>query len=238
MIPALLRPAAFCFLVTTGVFAALQPHPATAQDVEDGEVTKKAKDDDNQPRLRVEGQKLIYDTENVSDDEPNEIVVDDIEAFRELLKDHAGVDELQINSSGGSIYASGEIAWIVRDYGLNTIVVGECTSACVDVFLAGSRRRMTLGSKIGFHRRSWSPDSVEGYYEDQQDHFEWESPFEYGSWIYEDTQREMHVHLATMLDRGVDPEFAIETLRPPVSDVWYPSRIRLMAAGVLREEAP
>jgi hypothetical protein len=38
-----------------------------------------------------------------------------------------------------------------------------------------------------------------------------------------------------MLDRGVDPEFAIETLKTPPHDIWFPTRLRLIAAGVLRE---
>ncbi|NIZ13606.1 hypothetical protein [Phaeobacter sp. HF9A] len=189
-------------------------------------------------RFFVEGATLVFDTENVGEDQPSEIVIEDIERLRALLQESPDVTELRLNSGGGSIYASSEIAWIVSDFGLDTQVDGECISACVDIFLAGARRRMTLGSKLGFHRRSWSPESVEGYYNDLREGRGWDTPFVFGSWIYEDTQREMYEYLNYLVQRGVDAGFAIETLRVDSGDEWYPSRLRLISAGVLREEAP
>ncbi len=189
-------------------------------------------------RLTVKGDTLYFDTENVGEDDAGEITNEDIDRFREILQANPDVTELQLNSGGGSIYASSEIAWIVTDVGLNTTVDGECVSACVDIFLAGQRRRMTLGSKIGFHRRYWSPDSVESYYDDLREGQGWDTPFVFGSWIYEDTQREMYEYLSYMVSRGVEAGFAIETLQVDSSDEWYPSRLRMIAAGVLREEAP
>lgn len=186
-------------------------------------------------RLKVKGETLYFDTENATDTEAGEIVTEDIDLFREVLQANPQVTELILNSGGGSIYASSEIAWIVTDVGLDTTVDGECVSACVDIFLAGDRRRMTLGSKIGFHRRSWSPDSVESYYEDLREGQGWDTPFVFGSWIYEDTQREMYEYLSYMVSRGVDAGFAIETLKVDSGDEWYPSRIEMSAAGVLRE---
>ena len=186
-------------------------------------------------RFVVEGTRLIFDTEIEDDAQSDDIVNDDIARVRTLLQSNPDVTELQLNSSGGSVYAGQEIAWIVMDYGLDTLVVGECTSACVDVFLAGARRRMALGSKIGFHQRYWSPDAVASYYEDRRADFGWNSPFDYGSWIYEDTQEEIFEHLTFMIDRGVAPGFAVRTMRPDSDDVWYPNRLQLLASGVLRE---
>lgn len=191
--------------------------------------------DPTSSRLKVKGETLYFDTENAADTEAGEIVTEDIDLFREVLQANPQVTELMLNSGGGSIYASSEIAWIVTDVGLNTTVDGECVSACVDIFLAGDRRRMTLGSKIGFHRRSWSPDSVESYYEDLREGQGWDTPFVFGSWIYEDTQREMYEYLSFMVSRGVDAGFAIETLQVDSGDEWYPSRLEMSAAGVLRE---
>lgn len=186
-------------------------------------------------RFAIEGEVLVFDTENDADDLPGEIVIEDINGFREALSRESGIREVQLNSSGGNIYASSEIAWIIRDYDLDTRVVGECISACVDLFLAGAGRQMALGAKIGFHRRSWSPSAVESYYDDLRESQGWSTPFEFGSWIYEDTQAEMHEYLSYMVSRGVEPGFAIETLKTASSDEWYPSRRELTAAGVLRE---
>lgn len=195
------------------------------------------------PKFKVDGQTLIYDTEEPEENtgkdgarsEIWEITEDDIEPFRDILAANPAIDRLQLNSGGGSVYAGETIAEIVLEHGLDTWVVGECISACVDIFLAGEGRQMTLGSQIGFHQRDWAPKAVQGYYRRWRKDEDWATPFEFGSWIYRDTQAEVFLHLDYMLDRGVDPEFAIETLKTPPHDIWFPTRLRLIAAGVLRE---
>lgn len=187
-------------------------------------------------KFSLDGPVLIYDTEAMALGSDAEMTNDDIEVLKGLLSKYSDVTELRLNSSGGSVFAGEEMAWVVIDYGLNTTVSGECVSACVDVFLAGKRRRMMLGSKIGFHQRHWSPKSVKNYYENWNADESWETPFEFGSWIYEDTQSEIYQHLTFLVERGVDAAFAIETLRVEPGGEWYPSRLKLIAAGVLRED--
>ncbi|WP_323778159.1 hypothetical protein [Leisingera sp.] len=189
-------------------------------------------------KFSLQGRTLVYDTEREADEELAEITEQDIGRLQEILKKNPEITELQLNSVGGSIFAGEEIAGLVLDYGLDTSVDGECISACVDVFLAGSRRRMTIGSKIGFHQRSWSAAEVHKYYRSERKAQRWATPFEFGSWIYLDTQQEIFDHLSYMVERGVDPGFAIETLRTDPNGEWYPSRLRLIAAGVLREVLP
>jgi len=108
---------------------------------------------------------LVYDTESGFDDDEGEIQVDNIDHLLAHLTDHPEIQTLELNSGGGSVYAAGKMARIVIVFGLDTIVAGECVSACIDLFLVGDGRRMTLGSKIGFHQRSWSPGAMEAYYE-------------------------------------------------------------------------
>lgn len=189
-------------------------------------------------KFSLKGKTLVYDTETDIKDELAEIADEDVDRFRDILAENPGISELQLNSSGGSVYAGGEIAGLVLEYGLDTSIDGECISACVDVFLAGERRRMTIGSKIGFHQRSWPAPAVHKYYRSERKQQRWATPFEFGSWIYQDTQREIYDHLAYMVDRGVDPGFAIETMRTDPDGEWYPSRLRLIAGGVLREVLP
>ncbi|WP_052261720.1 COG3904 family protein [Leisingera sp. ANG-M1] len=186
-------------------------------------------------KFSLQGKTLVYDTETDVQGEAAEISNDDIAKLREILKKTPGISELQLNSTGGSVYAGEEIAGLVLEYGLDTSIDGACISACVDVFLAGNRRRMTIGSRIGFHQRSWPAPAVHKYYRSERKAQRWATPFEFGSWIYVDTQREIHNHLSYMVARGVDPGFAIETLRTEPGSEWFPSRLRLIAAGVLRE---
>ncbi|WP_027257633.1 MULTISPECIES: hypothetical protein [Leisingera] len=186
-------------------------------------------------KFSLQGKTLIYDTETEVEGEPSEITDDDVLALRDILNKSPEISELQLNSIGGSVYAGEEIAGLVLEYGLDTLVDGTCISACVDVFLAGGRRRMTIGSSIGFHQRNWPADAVHKYYRSERKRHRWATPYDFGSWIYEDTQREVYDHLSYMVARGVDPGFAIETLRTDPDGEWYPSRLRLIAAGVLRE---
>lgn len=189
-------------------------------------------------KFSLRGQTLVYDTETDVEGEPAEITDEDIDKLQGILAQTPEITELQLNSIGGSVYAGEELAALVLEYGLNTVIDGECISACVDVFLAGNRRRMTLGSRIGFHQRNWPAPAVQKFYRSERKAQRWSTPFEFGSWIYEDTQREIYDHLSYMVARGVDPGFAIETLRTDPGGEWYPSRLRLIAAGVLREGPP
>ncbi len=184
-------------------------------------------------KFRLQDSRLIYDTINLPDDVTGGIQGDDAEVLRLLLKDNPEVTLLELNSGGGSLWASHKISDIVIDYGLDTHVNGECSSSCVRVFLAGEARSMSRGSRMGFHRYWWDPESVEGYYNREAEQEGWNDPFEFSSWVYEDTQREVHQALLYMVERGVDPVFAIETFGAQAGDMWFPYRIRLVAAGVL-----
>lgn len=211
-------------LMTALVFLALAPAAAAKEGLPQ--------------KFSLQGQTLVYDTETDVEGEPAEITDEDIGRLRKILEKHPEISEMQLNSIGGSVYAGAEIAGLVLEYGLDTSIDGECISACVDVFLAGNRRRMTIGSRIGFHQRSWPAPAVHKYYRSERKEQRWATPFEFGSWIYEDTQREIYDLLSYMVARGVDPGFAIETQRTGPGGEWYPSRLRLIAAGVLREVLP
>ena len=58
-----------------------------------------------------------------------------------------------LNSLGGSVGEALEMANVIRDRGLVTVVPegGQCVSACVLLFAAGSRKIASTGSSIGVH---------------------------------------------------------------------------------------
>ena len=183
-------------------------------------------------KFRTDGAALIYDTESAADPAQQEIQPEDLDTLRRLLEDTPGLTKLVLNSGGGSVWVGNEMAHVVRDYELDTEVDGECSSSCVIVFLAGATRTMTRGSKIGFHQRSWAPDAVQSYYDRWREDEGWDTPFDFGSWLYQDTQTETWAELTYMISRGVDPAFAIETKRMR-ANTWFPARDALTAAGVL-----
>ncbi|MEC8294152.1 MAG: hypothetical protein VX083_11690 [Pseudomonadota bacterium] len=185
-------------------------------------------------KLMVEGDQLIYDTDKGGLASGKEIVATDLPVMRRMLKENEGITTLRLNSPGGIVWVGEEMARIVEDYELDTVADGECSSTCVLLFLAGQSRQMTRGSKIGFHQTNWSAGSIEGYYNDRREDSGWQTPFDFASWMYQDTQTEVYTNLTTLLKRGVDPAFAIETIGSSDA-VWFPSRKELVAGGVLRD---
>lgn len=184
-------------------------------------------------RFRVERDTLIFDTETGADAEG--IRFDDVDRMIALLRENEGLTTVRLNSSGGGYYAAFDLAAVLIDFELDTEIVDECASACAFVFLGGKRRTMWRGAKLGFHRTFWSAENIASYYQDRRDDWGWQSAFDFASWNYEDTQLEVYDRLNFMTDRGVSASFAIETLRTESADMWYPYRLRLIAAGVLTE---
>ena len=112
---------------------------------------------------------------------------------------------------------------------------GECSSGCVDIFLAGNKRVLERGSWLGFHKGSWAPENIKNYYENNKEDEGWNDMFEFSSWAYEDTQSEILKQMKYMLERGVEADFIIQTLQADNEGMWYPRRKQLEAAGVLTE---
>ena len=186
-------------------------------------------------KFQIAGDRLILDTESVAEGLVDQIEASDADDLLRLLQAHPEIRVVELNSTGGSYWAGRRMADTIIDFDRDTHVNGECSSICTRVFLAGTRRTMSRGSRIGFHQFWWSPPSIERYYADKAESEGWNSPFEFAAWIYTDPQSEIHENLIYMVRRKVDPVFAIETLKTPPDDLWYPYRIRLLAAGVLTE---
>ena len=194
------------------------------------------KDDILQPPeglFRVVGTKLYFDTENT-------IGVDIInfshtENLFDVLKSNDQIQTLVLNSTGGMTIAAREMADLVIDAGLDTHVEENCLSACVTIFLGGNNRSLALGGKIGFHKGHWEAASMREYYEDNKIDEEWANPFEFASWIYEDTQSGVFEEFEYLLERGVQASFAIKTLKADADGMWEPRRSVLRAGGILTQ---
>ena len=184
-------------------------------------------------RFSIDGDTLIFDTE--TGDDTQGIRGDDVDRLIALLRANEAVTTVRLHSTGGGYFAAFDMADVIIDFELDTEIVDECASACAYVFLGGKRRIMWRGARLGFHRTFWSAENVQTYYEDRREARGWATPFDFASWNYEDTQLEVYERLSFMVERGVAPGFAIETLRADSADMWYPYRLRLLAAGVLTQ---
>ena len=181
--------------------------------------------------FRVSGTVLLYDT--TTDD--GEIEAGDTDRLLTVLRANPGVTTIELHSTGGDYFEAFDLARAIADFGLSTHVAGSCESSCAIAFLGGTKRSLARGGRIGFHQTTWSAESAQSYYEDWAEDERWRTPFDMVSWTYEDTQTEIYDRLVFMIGRGVDPRFAIETLRQPAGGIWYPGRDELLAAGYLTE---
>ena len=183
-------------------------------------------------KFKLDGKILFYDTDSAPPGQ-DEINWQDVATLVFLLRQQQQIEVLHLNSAGGLIEAAREMADIIIDFELDTRVTDECASACVTLFLAGGSRQLDRGGRLGFHRISWDAASMEEYYKDARADIGWDSLYEFASWSYEEAQKDVLSEMEYLLERGVDPEFAIKTLRAENADMWFPRRLELTLAGVL-----
>ena len=184
-------------------------------------------------KFELNGSTLIYDTSSASNEQEQEITWEDVDELDALLKSEQSIKEIELNSAGGDVEAAFYMADLIIDYELNTNVKGTCESACTLMLLAGERRTVERGSWVGFHQSYWDAPYIQGYFERNKDSKGWSNAFEFASWMYEDTQREVLRNLQYFVERGVDAGFAIKTMKATSDDMWYPRRKELEAAGVI-----
>lgn len=182
----------------------------------------------------IDGSTIIYDTYAASDEYEQEITWDDVDELESLLKSNTNITKIELNSGGGIIEAAVFMADLIIDFELDTNVNGTCESACTLVFLGGEKRTVERGSWLGFHQSYWDASYIQDFYERNKESDSWSNPFDFASWLYEDTQREVLRNLEYFVERGVDARFAIKTMRATSDDMWYPRRKEMEAAGIIK----
>mgnify|MGYP001321166262 FL=1 len=185
-------------------------------------------------KFTIDQSKLIYDTENIEDWENAEINQDDPDIFFQLLSENPQITTVQLNSGGGLQADAYEISDLIIDFDLDTHVNGICHSSCTILFLAGNKRTVERGSTLGFHQLHWAAESQRVYYEYYLG-TDWNDEFEYAEWLYNDAQATILLDMEYLLERGVEPSFAIKTLQADSYDMWIPRRKELINAGVITE---
>ena len=152
------------------------------------------------------------------------------EKFKIILKENQNINTLILKSKGGLVDEAFKIADLIIDYNINTHAF-NCYSMCATILLAGNKKTLEKGYKIGFHRSYWEADDIKEYYQYYVDEFEDE--YDFMSWLVDDTQEDVFRQLQFLLERGVDPLFAIKTLRAASDGMWYPRRSELLEANFI-----
>ena len=181
----------------------------------------------------IEGDTLTYDTED--DDVEEEIEMQHVEELRLILEENPDIRLLKLESRGGSKLAAQRMANIIIDAQLDTHVDKDCNSSCVRLFVAGNKRTASLGANIGFHRGYWEADKLEKFYNEEKEVEEWETPFEFASWLYDYVQISVHELLSYFISRGVSIEVASGLYRLGRDEMWFPRREELISLGIITE---
>lgn len=69
-----------------------------------------------------------------------------------LLRTHPEIRLVRVSGPGGRVSTGLELFDMIRARGLETLVTGDCSSACTDAFLAGKRRWLGPSARLGFHQ--------------------------------------------------------------------------------------
>lgn len=131
------------------------------------------------------------------------------ERFQALIDQHPDIDQVSISSFGGRTNAGVAIASIISKRKLNTVAVGECSSACTFIFLSGKIRMFDINAALGFHSpkilglsdlesQSESPEVTEAYEA-----------------------------------AGLSDAFISQALATPSASMWYPSDDTLIRQGAV-----
>ena len=186
-------------------------------------------------KFLIDGENLYYDEDFTDVEEDKQITEPAAEILRYLLREYE-IRTLFLNSRGGSMRESQEMASLIDLHDLDTVVTKLCASGCTYLFLEGKSRKLEEGAKLGFHRSSSMNEDLEKrYYELKGEFGEDYSVFDFAAALTEETQEDMFIYLNDLLEKGIDPAFAIKTFQASSDDMWYPSREELIAAGVLAD---
>jgi hypothetical protein len=72
-------------------------------------------------------------------------------ALRAVLDANAGLRLVELDSRGGRVLEGLAIGRLLRDRNLDTLVLAECSSACVTAFSGGNRRLVGPAARLGLH---------------------------------------------------------------------------------------
>lgn len=133
------------------------------------------------------------------------------------LRAYPDVKQIILASTGGNIYEARGLSNTIRQNGLNTLVMSECSSACTTVFIGGIKRRLASGGRLGFHQYRIDADYAV---------------------LKAAPLREQDQDRAIFLQAGVAPWFLDIMFDSQPSDMWYPELDELIASHVATDIVP
>ena len=133
------------------------------------------------------------------------------QSFEAMLAASPRVTTVLLDSPGGHLLPSLQVAAIIQRRGLDTVVTHACHSACTLAFLGGRQRLLSAEARLGFHQAhapNVSPELANSLLRSAYENF------------------------------AIPAPFVAHTLRTPPSELWFPDRDELRAARVVTGNPP
>ncbi|WP_424948133.1 hypothetical protein [Candidatus Spongiihabitans sp.] len=127
-----------------------------------------------------------------------------------LLAAHPRVGGIILDSGGGRIYEARGLAKLIKDNALATYALNECASSCTTVFIAGARRTLGVGTKLGFHQYK-----------------------NYAVMPVIDIDEEQAKDIALFEAQGISSAFLQKIFAQPPDAMWWPEESELLRADVV-----
>jgi hypothetical protein len=135
-------------------------------------------------------------------------------ALRTALDAHAGVQAVRLESRGGRVAEGLALGRLIASRNLDTLVRGECSSACVTAFAGGRQRLIAPGARIGLHSAG-GPGS--------------------NAAAVAAANRSSDAFIAA---RGVDLRVLEKGAAVAHEDIWFPESMVLLASNLATDYAP
>ncbi|MCG6856830.1 MAG: hypothetical protein LJE67_02045 [Salaquimonas sp.] len=148
-----------------------------------------------------------------------DVALGSTKAVRRLFSENPSIRSLVLNSTGGNIYEARGVARLVREHGLDTHIDGECSSACTIIFISGKTRTMAAAARLGFHQYRLDTTA-----------------YVHNTYIPNvDIAAEQERDRSFFERQAINQRFLDKIFKSPHSDIWFPARDELLAAGVITQ---
>ncbi|WP_164658029.1 hypothetical protein [Tropicibacter sp. Alg240-R139] len=122
------------------------------------------------------------------------------------------LQRVTLDSPGGHIYEARGFAKLIRQRRFDTQAAGDCSSACTLPFVAGHRRSLAPGARLGFHQYALNFDNALPQI---------------------DLKKEQDKDRALFRDQGVSQTFLDTMFNAPSTGLWYLANSEARDAGLV-----
>lgn len=183
-------------------------------------------------RMVVEGSKIIFNGD-VDPENGDDGLAEDYTNLLDLTAANPEVSTIVLTGSFPGTGFAIDVARGIEGLGLATEIVGECFDACVYMFVAGKKRELGKGGKLGLRRMTIKTSRLRELFERDQATYGWEDQFGQAAMMYDRGQSDMRWALLHLMEHGVTLDFALRIFATPREDIWWPGTAELVVGGVI-----